>query len=364
MTSTRIDLYSRYETVFDRNQRTMTSTRTVNQPALDSEAYQLAEQLLRPRFQFLDVLALATAQTPAGEKVAQEHKRTKDAARLELMALSVDELRNRLKQQEAQAAAQHAAQVEATKRRKEEKAQREAQAAAAREAAKFYNLPSSAADFRYWATMDYWTFDETLALLMGLDPRVMTRSAMKKECEPGFELMFLPQSQPKKSGFVLRYEALRVVAERATALKPKQLRPVDVVLWAGNSGVITPPDELVQALLARVNRSQPQAPRTAEPQQIQQPPEVRVEQSPPNSTPLKRAALIQKHERAWPTIEADLRHSNENGLLACAKGDGHGYWLDEPAIEWARKNGKLRDAFGPSGHPAHAPFGTVHRIDG
>lgn len=243
----------------------MTTLSTSAQPPQESEAYRLAEKLLRPQFQILDALAFAASLSPHGKQVADDHKRKKDAARAPLMALSIEELRARVARLEAQATADRAAQVEADKKHKQEKATREAQVASDREAKKFYNRPESAADFKYWSTMDFWTFDESLALLMGKDPRVMTKGAMRKEIEPEFSLEQLSQPKPAKSEFVLRYEALRAVAERATAMKHDQLRPVDVVTWAAKSGAIAPPDDLVQALIARIKRSQPQDAQNIQP---------------------------------------------------------------------------------------------------
>lgn len=45
----------------------------------------------------------------------------------------------------------------------------------------------------------------------------------------------------------------------------------------------------------------------------------------------------------WPTIETDLRHSDENGLNI-AKLPKHGYWDSAVALNWANVNGKLRPA--------------------
>jgi len=63
----------------------------------------------------------------------------------------------------------------------------------------------------------------------------------------------------------------------------------------------------------------------------------------------------------WSSIESDLRHANENGLGEVAKAPGHGYWLEDKALVWARQNGKLKDAGSPSGNAAHTPFGQIHR---
>ncbi len=97
----------------------MNELSTDTQPARDSETYQLTEKLLRPRFQILDALALAASLNPNGKKAAEDHKRKKDEARGELMALPINELRSRVQQQEAQAAADRVTRAESEKKRGE-----------------------------------------------------------------------------------------------------------------------------------------------------------------------------------------------------------------------------------------------------
>lgn len=224
----------------------MTEFSTPPQPVQESEAYRLAEQLLTKPYQLRDALAFAASLSPTTQHIADEHKKKKDAERQELMSLPIEELRQRAAQQEARDAAARIAQAERDKKRREEAVLRKAKEAAARDARKFYNQPSSVADFKYWSAMDYWTFDEALALLMGKDPRVMTKEAIGKEIEPEFSLGLLGQPKPAKSSFIQQYEALRTVAERAVAMQPAQLRPLDVVLWAHRSGAIAPPNRTCQ----------------------------------------------------------------------------------------------------------------------
>lgn len=57
----------------------------------------------------------------------------------------------------------------------------------------------------------------------------------------------------------------------------------------------------------------------------------------------KRSALIEEVQSFWPTVESDLRHSDENGLSA-AKLPKHGYWDIDVALNWARENGKMQAA--------------------
>ncbi|HCY16917.1 MAG: hypothetical protein A2Z93_04965 [Curvibacter sp. GWA2_64_110] len=229
------------------------ATATTTAPA-NTEKARLVEEILRPQQVFYDIADAFSGWGEGGKRVSEEFKAKKEAEVARLMALALSELQAMRANQIAQAKAQEAARIEAEKRRKTEVEQKAAQ----KEAAKFYNQASAKADFSYWATMDYWSFDEALALLLGKDPRVLTRSAMKRELAPEFSLLALAQPQQRpKSELLRRYEDLRSVAERAAAMKPAQLRPVDVVLWAGRSGATTPPEELVQALLARAKRSQP-----------------------------------------------------------------------------------------------------------
>lgn len=59
---------------------------------------------------------------------------------------------------------------------------------------------------------------------------------------------------------------------------------------------------------------------------------------------IKREALVLKHERAWPSIERDLKDASENGLSAAAKADSYGMWWETAALSWATAKGKLRES--------------------
>jgi hypothetical protein len=56
---------------------------------------------------------------------------------------------------------------------------------------------------------------------------------------------------------------------------------------------------------------------------------------------VKRVVLLAMAER-WPTVASDIQHAKENGLRAAAKAPGRGMWLQEEALEWAERRGKLR----------------------
>lgn len=57
---------------------------------------------------------------------------------------------------------------------------------------------------------------------------------------------------------------------------------------------------------------------------------------------IKRSALIAKYQREWPTIENDLRHSDENGLRKAAKLEDHGYWNESAAVQWGKERGNYQ----------------------
>lgn len=72
---------------------------------------------------------------------------------------------------------------------------------------------------------------------------------------------------------------------------------------------------------------------------------------------LKRAALVDKYEPSWPTIDRDLRDSDKNGLSKAAHSGQRGFWREEAARAWATMHGKLR------GHADGVPKG-IHSVWG
>lgn len=294
-----------------------------------------------------------------GLRSKQEQLRSKrDARHAALMALPLGELEALQRQQ--------AARDEQAARERQEK---EAAKAAKKKAAKFYNQPQAVVDFAHWGKMEYWTFDEALALLLGKSPKVVTRSAMQREMSSGLELL-LPGHVPDKSVFVSAYENLRQLAERATAMQGPRLLPAKVLHWAHHSAGIELPAALVKAVIEHAKRTQPK-PQTASAVPVKS-------SSPPVATPsaseaqtqeyapvlLKRAALVAKHLRNWPTVETDLNHGNENGLTARAKSDKRGYWREADALQWARENGKLQEPAKLLGSGGSDPFNRLYSQDG
>ena len=122
---------------------------------------------------------------------------------------------------------------------------RVAKQAADKEASKFYNLATAAANYPYWLKMDYWTFDEAVALLLGKDPRIVNPSAMQREIPTG-------ASRAALSPFVQQYQQLRTLAERSHALSARQLKPVDVVGWAHRVQACEIPAPLLAAVINKL----------------------------------------------------------------------------------------------------------------
>jgi len=58
---------------------------------------------------------------------------------------------------------------------------------------------------------------------------------------------------------------------------------------------------------------------------------------------MTRRALVEAYKGDWPTIDADLRKANENGLAAAAKATSGRGWLVREAMTWARSKGKLKE---------------------
>ena len=158
-----------------------------------------------------------------------------EALRAKLLALPEPDLHKLHQQVLQKQKVQQAARAAADMAKKEAKE-------AAKEAAKFYNRSNAQADFTFWTKAEYWTFDEALALLLARNPKVVTWAAMKREMEPGLTFFQEPGERPPLPEFVHSYQKLRILAERASAMKPAQLKPVDVVAWAhGIQAVDVPP---------------------------------------------------------------------------------------------------------------------------
>lgn len=313
----------------------------------------LVDQILQPSRWVYDLAVALAGVNPAGRDDFEKIKIQHESERTRLLALPIAELKSIRAAQLLHATAQKAAADAAGARRKAEAAERDAK----KEAARIYNLPSAEADFEHWAKMDHWTFDEALVLLLRKDPRVLTRSVLKEELsrDQGFTLFTGPQRP--KSAFLRSYEDLRQLAERATVMKGPRLRPVDVLMWAHRTGAIAPPAELVRCVSAVLDRTKGVQAQTPAPPQERSAPQALPPSRPDELRPIKRSALVQKHSRTWPSIEADLKHANENGLQA-AKGDGRGMWIEARALEWAEQRGKLTRSVARTPHAAHAPFGN------
>jgi hypothetical protein len=63
----------------------------------------------------------------------------------------------------------------------------------------------------------------------------------------------------------------------------------------------------------------------------------------PKGPTLKRGDLIERHERQWPTISADLREASRRhpGLAAAMAGGGR--WHEAVALAWAHENHRIRE---------------------
>ncbi|MBB3235800.1 hypothetical protein [Phyllobacterium endophyticum] len=105
------------------------------------------------------------------------------------------------------------------------------------EQARFFNQPSSNADFEYWAKMSYWTIDEAVALSFGKDPRVVSWERLK--------------SLANVSPFVGQFSAKQVLVSRAETMGQiwKSTIPRIFLAWAQRTR-FDMPEELVKAVEA------------------------------------------------------------------------------------------------------------------
>ena len=124
--------------------------------------------------------------------------------------------------------------------------------ALAREATRFYNQPNAQPNFTHWAAMEYWTFDEAIALLLKMNPVVFTAEAVKRELAKSSPTVLAFSTPEPRPAFLTQYVDLYALAKRASVMNGQRLKPVAVVVWAGQTGTFTPPTELVELLKARL----------------------------------------------------------------------------------------------------------------
>ncbi len=309
----------------------------------------VVEEQLRMEF---PSYAMAKAMASLNDKLFEHHNQLqnqRETRRKALLALSIPELEAIRHQHAKNAAAQKA---RADQRARDRKDQAIAQAAV-KEATKFYNQPQANVDFAHWGKLEYWTFDEALALLLGKDPHVLTRAAMQRELSPGWSLL-LPEQPVEKPAFVKAYVNLRQQAERAKDMQGARLRPASVLLWAHNSSAVEVPAELLRSVAAQVKQPSPtfKQPTQESTTNGTQPNETRSNetQSMANDSPtvnetsdtITREELIRKHKSNWPSIDTNLKNATANGLAKAAKATTHGHWREHEALEWARKNNKIK----------------------
>jgi hypothetical protein len=97
------------------------------------------------------------------------------------------------------------------------------------ERSRFFHQPNASADFVYWSKVEYWTLDESLALLLGKSPEAVTWKTV--------------QAYVNISEFAKRYERLRNLALRAHAMNRGQtaIYPSAVLAWAADMDIAVPP---------------------------------------------------------------------------------------------------------------------------
>lgn len=208
------------------------------------------------------------------------------------------------------------------------------------EAQRFYNKAQAKADYGFWLSMDFWTLDEAIALLLQRDPRVVNRAAIEADLAPKKGFLSGPTNPPTK--FTQDFLALNHRAARSHAMThAAQLTPKEVIAWA--QGV--PGQVLPAPLLAYLAQLPQQPPANA--QSHEQPALPVPEADELRKTKVKRAALLAMSDR-WPTVTSDFQHCKDNGLDAAAKAPEHGMWWKEAALDWASRHGKLTRESSPA----------------
>jgi hypothetical protein len=235
------------------------------------------------------------------------------------------------------------------------KAELTARKAQKEEAARFYNLPQAQANFAHWLSMDFWTLDEAVALLLGKNPTEVNKATIAQDLAAPQGLFKGPTKPPTR--FTKLFSALQLSAERSNAMTASaKVSPREAVRW----GQTQLGSHLPSQLMALLDESKPQDEPLALAGPVSTASSPGAMETPGEEVVLVKRKALTARRGIWPTVESDLRNSGANGLGAAAKGEAHGMWKEKEALEWARRQGKLT---GDSAPPSSVGLGQiVHRM--
>ena len=198
---------------------------------------------------------------------------------------------------------------------------------------------------RFWLTIDGWTIGEAAYLLNAIDPQTLNRWAALN----GGRLAVRFPEQFKAVQALLRRAA------EAGALRFPAL-PTDVIEWAMTKNLRLPAPLVPDGAVVHGGRWFNHGARAEDGDSREAEPSA----GPVSAHRIKRAALIERHARQWPSIERDLKDASTNGLSTDAKAVGVGWWQEDKALTWATERGKLK-----AGMPVASVFtSTTHKIKG
>jgi len=212
------------------------SNKIVVSPSLSAAQHtrnRIVDQILANRFPLMQVhQAISKALHDSTNYMHDDTRQPWEAERRRLLSLPEPEWQA--------ACADHNRQVQQAQVRHEHEKKAKAYK---QEANRFYNQPAAKPDHDFWSKMEYWTFDEAIALLLDKNPKVLTPAAVKKDRAAETSQLLLPGQLPR-SAFLDRYEQLYELARRSTVMNQARLSPIKVIQWAEGSGFIHPPSEL------------------------------------------------------------------------------------------------------------------------
>lgn len=227
-----------------------------------------------------------------------------------------------------------------------------AQRAQKEESERFYNQPGAYADFKHWLSMDFWSLDDSVSLLLGRNPEVVNKTTVALFLDKPKGLFAGAAKPPTK--FTNAFQALQRLAERSNAMTASpRLSPLEVARWGATvlGGALPAPLADLLKTESETLAALPSVPVTVSVSE-------RASDTGAEVVPitLTREELVAKYLPVWPSIESNLKNAQRNGLAACAKSGIHGRWIEARAVEWAKENRKLVDPPAVRAHSAHRPF--------
>jgi hypothetical protein len=228
-------------------------------------------------------------------------------------------------------------------------------------------MSGTSPNFKDWRKLTAIEIEDIACLMQGFDPRALADVVVRDPDDPASPYGVSPDTSWEVRmliSAVLTHDLTSAPTNITAPTGTTKVVRTSLIPWLRTfgeygflaDGLSSPTSTLADAKLATTSRPAKNSQGLASNPTRPQP-----------GTPtlfMTRFAMIQQHQREWPTIDADIRGACDNGLNV-AKAGARG-WFEAEAVAWARSKGKL--IVPPNSTPLAVSMNSIvgrkHMLDG